>query len=261
MRMSSNNAHGMDIWKQLARINPAYLKTINAGRLRGKSDVNPQARYAMMTETFGPCGIGWKYTIDRLWTEPGTNGVVFAFALVSVYVKADGAWSDAIPGVGGHQLIEQETKGLHDNDEAFKMATTDALGTAMKMLGVAAEVYLGNWDGSKYVERTEASSKVQTAANKWGTGGSQEMRPADSGDQPQKPVSRLKNWSEMTTGEKMQYTLNRIEEARMMVDPVKATEVLQKIGAGLKGVKFDQTQLDAIGEALSKADQDINNPQ
>ena len=36
------------------------------------------------------------------------------------------------------------------NDEALKMATTDALSVAMKQLGVAADVYMNNMDGSKY---------------------------------------------------------------------------------------------------------------
>jgi len=43
------------------------------------------------------------------------------------------------------------------------MATTDALGTAMKMLGVAAEVYLGNWDGSKYVNQPEPRTSTADA--------------------------------------------------------------------------------------------------
>lgn len=40
------------------------------------------------------------------------------------------------------------------------MATTDALSVAMKMLGVAAEIYLGNFDGSKY--KTSASPTEET---------------------------------------------------------------------------------------------------
>jgi len=140
----------LELWNRLSRPPASALKAIAAGRLRGKSDINPQWRMLCMTEQFGPCGVGWKYTIDRLWTEPGTAQAVFAFALVSVYIKSNGEWSEPIPGIGGHQLIQEETNGLHNNDEAFKMATTDALSVAMKALGVAAEIYLGNWDGSKY---------------------------------------------------------------------------------------------------------------
>lgn len=117
-----------------------------------------------MTEQFGICGQGWKYTIDKLWTEQGTAGQVFCFALISVYVRGQGdTWNDPIPGIGGHMLIEHETKGLHNNDEGYKMAVTDALSVALKMLGVAADIYLGLWDGSKYRDnRAETTLEPQT---------------------------------------------------------------------------------------------------
>lgn len=136
------------IWDQVKTPPPSALKEIKAGRLKGKSDISPQWRYEIMTEIFGPCGIGWKFTINKLWTEPGSEGQVFAFAMVTVeYTHGDKVGS--IPGIGGSLLIAKESRGPHSNDEAFKMATTDALGTALKMLGVAADVYAGLID-SKY---------------------------------------------------------------------------------------------------------------
>lgn len=136
-------------WNKLKTPPPTALKSIQAGRLKGKTDINPQWRYQAMTEAFGPAGMGWKYTIERLWTEPGTEGQVCAFALVQVQVKEGEAWSEAVPGIGGSMLIEKETKGLHTSDEAFKMAVTDALSVALKMFGVGADIYLGMND-SKY---------------------------------------------------------------------------------------------------------------
>ena len=67
-----------------------------------------------------------------------------------LYVKIDEKWSEAIPGTGGSHFITKEKAGLYTSDEAYKMATTDALSVAMKTLGVAADVYMGLWDGSKY---------------------------------------------------------------------------------------------------------------
>lgn len=155
----------METWNKLNKPPLTALKVIGAGRLKGKSDINPQWRYQALTEVFGICGIGWKYTIDRLWTEPGPHEQVFAFANVSLYVRVDGEWSEAIPGNGGSKMVDKESAGLYSNDEAFKMAITDALGTAAKMIGVAAEIYLGNFDGSKYVDRSggvKDESKLDT---------------------------------------------------------------------------------------------------
>jgi hypothetical protein len=134
------------IWDKVKTPPPEALKEIKAGRLKGKSDISPQWRYEIMTEIFGPCGIGWKFTINKLWTEQGSEGQVFAFAMVTVEYTHDGTVG-SIPGVGGSMLITNEKKGPYSSDDSFKMATTDAIGTALKMLGVAADVYAGKCDG------------------------------------------------------------------------------------------------------------------
>jgi len=140
----------MELWNKVSKPPLTALKPIKGGRLTGMSDINPTWRYQAMTEVYGLCGVGWRFTVDRMWTEPGCNEQVMVFVNVSLFVKVDGAWSDAIPGNGGSMLTEKESRGLYSSDEAYKMATTDALGTAMKMIGVASEIYLGNFDGSKY---------------------------------------------------------------------------------------------------------------
>lgn len=148
--MSENN--NLTIYAKMAEPPKTALKTIQAGRLRGMSDINPQWRYRIMTEVFGICGIGWKFNIDKTWLEQGGNGEVVANAQVSVYVRDPETkeWSDAIVGVGGSMLVTNEKSGIHTSDEAFKMAVTDAFSTSLKMLGVAAAIYEGRWDGSKY---------------------------------------------------------------------------------------------------------------
>lgn len=138
------------LWDALNRPPATALKKITGGRLKGMTDINPQWRYRALTEQLGPCGIGWKYTIDELWTVPGSADQVCAFARISLFVKYGEQWSEAVPGVGGSMLITKESGGLHTSDEAFKMAITDALSTACKMLGVAGDIYMGLWDGTKY---------------------------------------------------------------------------------------------------------------
>lgn len=146
------------IYDKLAKPEAAALKQITGGRLKGKTDINPQWRYKAMTEMFGLCGIGWKYTIDRQWVEPGAAGESMAFVNVSVYIKHGGQWSEAIPGTGGSTLIAKEKEAMYNSDEAFKMATTDALSVALKMLGVASAIYAGQWDGTKYIGQGDQPS-------------------------------------------------------------------------------------------------------
>ena len=155
------NEENLKIWNAVKQPPASALRQIQVGRLSGKTDINPQWRYQAMTEQFGICGIGWRYEVVRLWSEPGPDNQVFAFAQINLYIKIGEQWSDAIPGIGGHMLTEKEKAGLHANDEGYKMAVTDALSVAMKMLGVGADIYAGLWDGSKY--KVVNPEPVQTA--------------------------------------------------------------------------------------------------
>jgi len=146
----------MRIWEEVKQPPKKVLKDITMGRLKGMSSISPQWRYQKATEIFGPCGFGWKYSVDRLWLEPGANGEVVAFADVSLFVKIDDVWSDPIPGHGGSRFIALEKvntpkERLYTSDESYKMAITDALSVAFKALGFGGDVYLSLWDGVKYM--------------------------------------------------------------------------------------------------------------
>lgn len=140
----------INIYESLARPPKDALKEIGGGKLKGMTDINPQWRYKVMTEKFGLIGVGWKYEVQKLWTEQGAGGEVLAFAQVAVFVKDGENWSDPIEGIGGSKLVALEKERPVSNDEGYKMAVTDAFSTALKMLGVAADIYAGRWDGSKY---------------------------------------------------------------------------------------------------------------
>lgn len=137
------------IYNAVRSVPDSAKRQIGAGRLKGKTDINPMWRLKTLTEQFGPCGIGWKYTITDKRLEEGANGEVAAFLDIDLFVKVDGAWSDAIPGTGGSAFVAREKSGLYTSDECFKMALTDAISVACKALGFGADVY---WeaDRSKY---------------------------------------------------------------------------------------------------------------
>jgi len=139
-------------WEALCRPPESALKKIGGGRLKGMTDINPQWRLQMMTEQFGPIGVGWYYEKLQHWTEIGGNDELMCFVSINLYIKHDGEWSKPIFGLGGSTLVASQSAGLYSNDEGYKMALTDALSVAMKELGVAAAIYQGLWDGSKYVD-------------------------------------------------------------------------------------------------------------
>lgn len=148
------------IYESLARPPKDALREIQAGKLKGKTDINPQWRYKAMTEKFGLVGIGWKYEVQKLWTEQGAGNEKLAFAQVAVFLKNGETWSEPIVGIGGSRLVALEKGAAVSNDEGYKMAVTDAFSTALKMIGVAADIYAGRWDGTKY--KNEPQENAQT---------------------------------------------------------------------------------------------------
>ena len=145
----------LKIWKAVEQPPSWALKTIGGGRLKGKTDINPQWRYHAMTEQFGPCGAGWWYTIDKQWLEPGPTEEVCAFVNITLYTES---CPHGIPATGGSMLVAMEKNGLYVSDEAYKMALTDALSVAMKYLGVAAQIYYGA-EATKYSKPAEPEQK------------------------------------------------------------------------------------------------------
>lgn len=131
------------------------LKPIGAGRLKGKSDINPQWKISLMTEIYGMCGIGWKFEVTKMDTVPINTGEVMLFMTVAVFIKNGENWSDPVYGMGGDFIVKKERNGLYANDEAYKMCLTDALGNALKYIGVAADVY-EQLNDTKYEERPSA---------------------------------------------------------------------------------------------------------
>ena len=64
----------MTIYNACASVPVEACRTIQAGRLKGMTDINPMWRIKMLTEMFGPCGIGWATEIKSKHIEDGAGG-------------------------------------------------------------------------------------------------------------------------------------------------------------------------------------------
>lgn len=152
-------------------------KTIAAGRLKGMTDINPMWRIKKLTELFGAAGEGWAAPIVSRWSE--TNGKETAvFVEVALTYKENGEWSKPVTGIGGAMLISIEKRGKPEeyiflNDEAYKMAYTDAISVACKALGIAADVYFASDAsfGSKYGK----TKTVEAAVSELKESGTQDL--------------------------------------------------------------------------------------
>lgn len=177
-------SENLDIWRQLSKTDPDQVKDFQrAGGFRGHA-VRPIYVIQKMTQIFGPCGHGWSIDKPDFTTVRTEDGLVSVHCTVGVRVKfpEGSGWSEPIHGVGGDQAVASRKSGKFVDDEAFKKAFTDAVGNALKFLGMSADIHMGRFDDSKYVAdlRNEKAEVRQSRQNGNGGGGYQDryVRPA-----------------------------------------------------------------------------------
>lgn len=170
-----------ELWDKLGKTDPKHTKGFKrAGGFSGTA-IKPMWSYRRMTEEFGPCGVGWGINKPSFQVEPGSNGEVMVYCTVSIWYVCDGVtetkFRDTISevyGVGGDKVVtyikanEQYNRPerWENDDEAFKKAYTDAVTNALKMIGVGADVHMGMFDDSKYVNTITKEFAEEKAGEK-----------------------------------------------------------------------------------------------
>ncbi len=137
-------------------------KSFNNGRFSG-TDINPMWRIKKLTELFGPAGVGWWTEDEEFHTENSTEtSEVAVFCTLKLRYKdpATGEISRPVFGVGGNKFVISQKTGVYCNDEAYKMAYTDALSIACKALGFSSDIYYAN-DKTKYTMTADSASVTE----------------------------------------------------------------------------------------------------
>lgn len=135
------------LWDKLGKTDPKHTKDFTrGGGFRGTA-IKPMFSYRRMTEEFGPCGQGWGIG------EPSFQVVIageetLVYCTVSIWYEKR---EQTVFGVGGDKVAGKNKYGVQTDDEAFKKAFTDAVTNALKLIGVGADVHMGMFDDSKYV--------------------------------------------------------------------------------------------------------------
>lgn len=136
------------LWEKLGKTDPAHTKGFTRGGGFKGTAIKPMWSYKRMTEEFGPCGKGWGVGEPSFQVVPGPEGEVLVFCTASIWY---GPEKNLVFGVGGDKAVGKNKYGLQTDDEAFKKAFTDAITNALKLIGVGADVHMGLFDDSKYV--------------------------------------------------------------------------------------------------------------
>lgn len=138
------------IWDSLGKTDPKHTKAFErSGGFKGTA-IRPIWLDLQMTERFGPCGVGWGVDKPEFTLVPANNELM-VYCTVCLWYK-DAQDFGRVFGVGGDKVLAQFSKGPRTDDEAFKKSFTDAIGNAMKFLGAAADIHMGMFEDTKYVQ-------------------------------------------------------------------------------------------------------------
>ena len=139
----------MKIWETLSKTNPDFTKPLPGYGGKRLTTIDPMYQIQMMTDLFGPVGLGWAYHVDYTYTDKN----VFAEVTIRYRKEPSLEWNQFGP-VSSVQALYKKNGGL--DDEAPKKAMTDAMTKGFSHLGISADVFLGLFDNNKYVQEMKA---------------------------------------------------------------------------------------------------------
>jgi hypothetical protein len=171
--MSEVAADNMAIWSKVEMTNPKDTKPFQRSGGFSGTAICPMSIAKRATELFGPLGIGWG--IEELETKiEGTDEKKIWFAHVKVwYLHPVTKQKGEITQWGATEFIGKRSSGAFIDEEAAKKSVTDGWTKCMSMLGFSADVHLGKFDDSKYVndarKRFDEAAKAEAAGKSGST--------------------------------------------------------------------------------------------
>lgn len=159
----------LDLWERVRTPDPDHLKPFDNGKFKGTA-IRPAYLARAATEQFGPVGVGWGFRVeDERYVEAGP--VLLHVVRVLLWYKLGDTRGEVVQ-YGQTVLV---SKNGHVDDEAPKKSLTDAVGKCLSLLGFAADVHMGLWDGAKY-GADAPREKPEVAKPKGGQGAAALMR-------------------------------------------------------------------------------------
>ncbi len=157
--MSENKA----LWKRVCVTDPRHVKPITGKQYSGNSP-KPYWIVERLTDEFGPCGIGWGFTILSERMERLSETDVLHIAVVRLWYELGGKRGE-FEQIGQTKAAYAKRDGsLLVDEDAPKKSVTDALVKCASYLGFAGDIFGGMWDDSKYVEWASAEWAQRKAA-------------------------------------------------------------------------------------------------
>jgi hypothetical protein len=138
------------LWVRAFTTDPRAVKAITGKQYKGNSP-KPYWIIERMTDEFGPCGIGWGFTILGERFERLTDTDVLHVATVRLWYVLDGKRGEFEQIGQTKATYKTKDGGMMVDEDAPKKSVTDALVKCASYLGFAGDIFSGMWDDSKYV--------------------------------------------------------------------------------------------------------------
>ena len=145
--MSDNKA----LWLRVCVTDPKAVKEITGKQYKGNSP-KPYWIVERLTDEFGPCGLGWGFSIISERFERFSDSDSLHIAAVKFWYVLDGKRGE-LEQIGQTKATYTSAQGKFIIDEdAPKKSVTDALVKCASYIGFAGDIFAGRWDDSKYVQ-------------------------------------------------------------------------------------------------------------
>ncbi len=157
------NHPNMRLWNELEKTDPKFVKPITGKQYKGSSP-SPHWIRMRLTERFGPAGLGWGTTVLREQVvQVGVKAV--HYCTIRLWYVLDGQRGE-VEACGGTEIggVRKSSGEAWIDEDGSKKSLTDALVKAAAEIGMCADIFLGRWDDSKYVEQRGEEERAAGAA-------------------------------------------------------------------------------------------------
>jgi len=142
--MELKNKDNLELWKKVQKTNPAYTKNANVGGNKITS-IAPQYQIMNVTEQFGSYGSAWGFKNIELDYSLVAKLDLVVFKAIFFYPGGE------FPIINSIKMFMDNAKTKVDDNFAKKIET-DALTKAISKLGFNADIFMGKFDDTRYVD-------------------------------------------------------------------------------------------------------------
>lgn len=144
------NMDNMNLWNKVCETDPVNTKKAN---VKGNkiTCIAPQTQIMQATKMFGPYGSAWGFKSMEFDYSLKDIGLVVFNAVFYYPNQQDNSKTESFPISNSVGLYKDKAKEKIDDDFAKKVET-DTLTKALSKIGFNADIFLGKYDDSRYVE-------------------------------------------------------------------------------------------------------------